>query len=84
MTNRAKTATTETLTTTGSEDLPIIDKARRGRLAALARLRARSAVAGNVVSMFDNTIPRRTAVPVFQSCRGRKYAPLLLTNPIAA
>lgn len=63
------------------------DKVRRGRLAALASLRAKAARSENVVSIFDNVLPVRETVPVFRSRRAAppKHLPrLLLTNPVAA
>ena len=82
MTDQTHTPRTDTLLTSGAEDLPIIERVRRGRLAALAALRARTAASGNVVSIFETAIPTRAAEPMFHSCR--RPAPLLLTNPIAA
>lgn len=80
-------AHTALLETAGADDMPIIDKLRRGRLAALAALRARTAPSENVVPMFETEMPRRAARPVFHTCRKsapEKLPPLLLTNPIAA
>ncbi|MBV7407588.1 hypothetical protein [Maritimibacter sp. DP1N21-5] len=65
----------------------LADKVRRGRLAALASLRAKAAASQNVVSIFDNVLPLREAVPVFHSRRVKRTRPmsrLLLTNPTAA
>ncbi|MEC7760423.1 MAG: hypothetical protein VX874_00765 [Pseudomonadota bacterium] len=78
---------TAVLETDGRPDLPIIEKVRRGRLAALAALRARTADSANVVSLFEGELPRRADRPVFHTCRKpneNKLPPLLLTNPIAA
>jgi hypothetical protein len=82
----SNTATT-VLETEGCTDTPIVEKVRRGRLAALAALRARAVDSGNVVSIFECEIPKRRDGPVFHTCRKsseNKLPPLLLTNPIAA
>lgn len=79
--------TTTVLESEGCEDLPIVEKVRRGRLAALAALRAVTADSGNVVSIFDGALPKRADRPVFHTCRKaseNKLPPLMLTNPIAA
>ncbi|MBV7377387.1 hypothetical protein [Maritimibacter dapengensis] len=68
-------------------DGPIIEKIRRGRLAALAALRARTAQTENVVSIFDTAIETRISEPVFRSRRsgsGPRPSKLLLTRPILA
>lgn len=70
-----------------AEDMPIIDKIRRGRLAALAALRARTAQSGNVVSIFDTAIETREVEPVFRSQRAGQHhrsSRVLLTKAIPA
>lgn len=72
---------------TDNNDTAIIDRVRRGRIAALAGLRAKTARTANVVSIFENTIQLRAPEPVFHSKRAveqAKLPKLLLTNPIAA
>ena len=76
-----------------TQEVRIIDKVRRGRLAALAAHKAKFAESENVVSIFDREMAVRAATPVFHSRRTamneRKAAReelgvLVLTNPIAA
>ena len=79
--------TTDFALTDEIQFISLADKVRRGRLAALASLRAKAARAENVVSIFDNVLPVRETVPVFHSRRAPapKHLPrLLLTNPVAA
>lgn len=79
--------TTSVLETDGNAALPIVEKIRRGRLGALAALRAKLGDSGNVVSIFEGDLPRRADSPVFHTCRKskeNKLPTLMLTNPIAA
>ena len=79
---------------TATDTLSTIDKIRAGRRAALASLNARLDRGGNVVSIFENSFPRRQAVPEFRSVRsqpvavrveaGTRLPRLLLKNRIAA
>lgn len=75
------------MTDPDARDLPIVEKIRRGRLAALAALRARTADARNVVSIFDTGLEPRVSEPVFHSIRqGAPQRPsrLLLTTRVPA
>lgn len=77
------TAAINTVEITAPANPSISDKIRRGRLTALATLRARHAAARNVVSIFENTIETRVAEPVFHSRRATnapRRSKLLLKN----
>lgn len=70
-----------------TSDLPLIEKIRLSRQAALASLQAQRMPGGNVVSLEDRRDLRRQARPVFHSRRGAtatKPTRLILTNPVAA
>lgn len=62
---------------------PLTEKARSGRRAALAALNARLASAANVVSIYEDRMPPRRAVPEFHSVR-RRAPMLVLTERVAA
>lgn len=60
----------------------LADKARAGRRAALSALNARLGTTDRVVSIFENTLPRRRAVPEFHSVRHPGVMPAAAPLPI--